>query len=84
MVMGPCRVPNLTRSGFIGGRFIVLMGLTHLAAILVTAVVAYRDATSVQLGLAIQWPYFLVLVYLPCLWMVLKGTTKPTTSATGW
>ena len=52
-------------------RFLVLMGLTHLAAILVTTIVAYPDAPTVQLGLAIQWPYFLVLVWLPALAMLL-------------
>lgn len=54
-------------------RFIVLMGLSHLAAILVTVVVAYPDASTVQLGLTIQWPYFLVMVWLPALVMLLRS-----------
>jgi hypothetical protein len=58
-------------------RFAVLMGLSWLAAVLVYTLVSY-DAepdvlARVQRGLAQQWPYFLVLVWLPALWMVLTG-----------
>jgi hypothetical protein len=58
-------------------RFVVLMGLSWLAAVLVYTVVAYNHEPDVlervQRGLTKQWPYFLVLVWLPALWMVLTG-----------
>lgn len=61
-------------------RFAVLMGLTYLAAILVYTQPTYSDAptveTLVQQMLAVQWPYFLVLVYVPALWMVLTARTE--------
>lgn len=58
----------------------VLMVLQYVAA-----VVSYLVLSPGNLGgmMDTGWAYLLILVYLPCLWMVLKGTTKPTPSATG-
>jgi hypothetical protein len=57
-------------------RFAVLIGLSWLAAMLVYTVVSYGpepDVVSrVERGLALQWPYFLFLVWLPSLYMVLR------------
>jgi hypothetical protein len=55
-------------------RFAALFGLTHLAAIVVTTVVGYPggEKIAVQHGLAIQWHYFLALVWLPALYFVLR------------
>lgn len=63
-----------------GRRFAALMGLQYLAA-----VVSYLVLSPGNFGgmMDTGWAYLLILVYLPCLWMVLKGTTKPTPSATG-
>ena len=56
--------------------FAVLMGLSYLAATLVHTVVSYDPQPTVvmmvEIGLAKQWPYFLVLVWLPALYMVLR------------
>jgi hypothetical protein len=58
-------------------RFAALMGLSWLAAVLVYTMVSYDPEPNVlsrvQRGLEQQWPYFLVLVWLPALWMVLTG-----------
>ena len=56
--------------------FAELMGLTYVAALLVYALVPYGPA-DVPGTLDRQWPYFLTLVYLPCLWMVLKRPSPP-------
>jgi hypothetical protein len=55
--------------------FALLMGLSYLAAVLVYTVVAYDSSPNVPLrvqrGLDQQWPYFMVLVWLPALYMAL-------------
>jgi hypothetical protein len=64
--------------------FAMLMGLCYLAAILVYTVIDYEAAPTVPLrvqhGLTLQWPYFLVLVWLPALFMVLRPS-RPATPA---
>jgi hypothetical protein len=64
--------------------FAVLMGLSYLAAVLVYTVVSYGPSPSVllrvQRGLTLQWPYFLVLVWLPALYMVLRPTALASTA----
>jgi hypothetical protein len=55
--------------------FLVLMGLEYLAAILATTVIRADNLGGMLDG---AWPYFLILVYLPCLWMVLKNPPLPT------
>jgi hypothetical protein len=64
-----------------GQRFAVLMGLQYVAA-----VVSYLMLSPGNLGgmMDTGWAYLLILVYLPCLWMVLKGDDKAAPSATGW
>jgi hypothetical protein len=67
--------------------FVVLMGLSYLAAVLVYTVVPYEHSPNVllrvQRGLTLQWPYFLFLVWLPALYMVLRPSVlaTPTPSA---
>ena len=67
--------------------FAVLMVLSYVAAILVHTVVSYNAQPTVLLrverGLALQWPYFLVLVWLPALYMVLRQSVpgSPASSA---
>jgi hypothetical protein len=67
--------------------FVVLMGLSYLASVLVYTVVSYEPSPDVllrvQRGLTLQWPYFLVLVWLPALYMVLRPSVlaTPTPSA---
>jgi hypothetical protein len=67
--------------------FVVLMGLSYLAAVLVYTVVPYEPSPNVllrvQRGLTLQWPYFLFLVWLPALYMVLRPSVlaTPTPSA---
>jgi hypothetical protein len=68
-------------------RFAVLMGLSWLAAVLVYTLVSYNPeldvVARVQRGLTKQWPYFLVLVWLPALWMVLTDrASSPESHAT--
>ena len=55
-------------------RFAVLMGLQYLAA-----VVSYLILSPGNLGgmMDTGWVYLLILVYLPCLWMVLCSPAKP-------
>jgi hypothetical protein len=60
------------------GRFMVLMGFTYLAVGWVEWGITY-DAIWPRVGAEmvrqlqnIRWPWFLSLVYLPCLWMVLR------------
>ena len=64
--------------------FAVLMGLSYVAAVLVYTLIDYEAAPTiplrVQRGLTLQWPYFLVLVWLPALFMVLRPS-RPATSA---
>jgi hypothetical protein len=57
-----------------GRSFAVLMGLEYVAAFLSYTVI--RPGT---LGGMMDsgWLYFLILVYLPCLWMVMKGPGSP-------
>ena len=54
------------------GRFAVLMGLQYVAA-----VVSYLVLSPGNLGgmMDTGWVYLLILVYLPCLWMVLRSAT---------
>ena len=56
--------------------FALLMGLSYLAALLVYTVVSYDSSPNVPLrvqrGLDQQWPYFMVLVWLPSLYLVLR------------
>jgi hypothetical protein len=56
------------------GRFAVLMGLQYLAAVL-----SYLVLSPGNLGgmMDTGWVYLLILVYLPCLWMVLRSPAKP-------
>ena len=67
--------------------FAALMGLSYLAAVLVYTVVSYEPSPTVlvrvERGLSLQWPYFLVLVWLPALYMVLRPPilTSPDTAA---
>lgn len=62
--------------------FAVLMALSYVAAILVHTVISYHTQPTVllrvQRGLALQWPYFFVLVWLPALYMVLRPTAPAT------
>jgi hypothetical protein len=55
-------------------RFGALMGLQYLAA-----VVSYLILSPGNLGgmMDTGWVYLLILVYLPCLWMVLRGAPDP-------
>jgi hypothetical protein len=59
-------------------RFLVLMGLTYLAVGWVEWGINYdtiwprAGAEMVRQVQDIRWPWFLSLVYLPCLWMVLR------------
>jgi hypothetical protein len=59
-------------------RFLVLMGLTYLAVGWVEWGINYdmiwprAGAEMVRQVQDIRWPWFLFLVYLPCLWMVLR------------
>jgi hypothetical protein len=52
-------------------RFAIMFGLTYLAAACAYAFTPYGP-TVVAEGLDAQWPYFLVLVYAPALYMVLS------------
>lgn len=58
-----------------GRRFAALMGLEYLAAVLAYTVVRPGNVAGM---LDAGWVYFLCLVYLPCLWMVLKDPPPPT------
>jgi hypothetical protein len=57
-----------------GRNFAILMGLEYLAALLAYTVVRPGNLAGM---LDAGWLYFLILVYLPCLWMVLKGPSAP-------
>jgi hypothetical protein len=50
--------------------FMVLMALEYVATLLAYTMVSPGNLAGM---LDAGWPYFLVLVYLPCLWMVLRG-----------
>jgi hypothetical protein len=67
--------------------FAALMGLSYLAAVLVYTVVSYEASSNVllrvQRGLTLQWPYFLVLVWLPALYMVLRPSGLATPAPLG-
>ena len=69
-------IPRTKRS------FALLLGLSYLAAVLVHTVVSYEASPTVllrvQRGLTLQWPYFLVLVWLPALYMVLRPSVRAT------
>lgn len=75
-------IPQTKRS------FAVLMGLSYLAAFCVTFVVDYDNvqprvgALMVQQMLALQWPFFLILVYLPALYLVLRPQTRECEAST--
>jgi len=66
--------------------FALLMGLSFLAAALVYTVVSYDGSANVllrvQRGLTQQWPYFLVLVWLPALYLVLRTSDLATPDTT--
>jgi hypothetical protein len=57
-----------------GRRFAALMALEYVAATLAYTVLNPGNLAGM---LDAAWPYFLILVYLPCLWMVLKQPTLP-------
>jgi hypothetical protein len=62
------------------------MGLSYLAAVLVYTVVSYDGSANVlsrvERGLTQQWPYFLVLVWLPALYLVLRTSDLATPDTT--
>ena len=60
-------VPQSARS------FALLMGLEYLATVLAYTVLNPGNLAGM---LDASWPYFLVLIYLPCLWLVLKGRSS--------
>jgi hypothetical protein len=62
-----------------GRAFAVLMGLSYLAAILVYTRNTFGPSVSGTLDA--QWPYFLVLVYLPALVMVLWPENRSITKS---
>ena len=62
-----------------GRRFAFMMGLTYLAAFCANFIVDYEGLPRTQRLMVTgmlerQWPYFLVLVYLPALYFVLRPT----------
>lgn len=61
-------------------RFMVMFGLTYLAAACAYAFTPHGPAVVAE-GLDAQWPYFLVLVYAPALYMVLSRPAPGTRSS---
>ena len=59
-------------------RFALLMGLEYFAAFL-----SYTVVSPGNLGgmMDAGWFYLLILIYLPCLWMVLKGPSSASNNA---
>jgi len=60
-----------------GRSFAILMGLEYLAAFLAYSVFSPGNPAGMMDA---GWPYLLVLIYLPCLWMVLIESPPHVTS----
>ena len=66
-------IPQTRRS------FAILMGLSYVATVIVY--IRFPFGGSVSGTLDARWPYFLVLVWLPALFMALRPSTLATPAA---
>lgn len=60
-----------------GRAFAVLMGLGYLAQVLTATLVPHGPTNELLATLDAEWPYYLVLVYLPALYLTLRGSVSP-------
>jgi hypothetical protein len=59
-----------------GRAFAVLMGLGYLAQVLTATLVPHGPTNELLDTLDAEWPYYLVLVYLPALYLTLRGSVS--------
>lgn len=60
-----------------GRAFAVLMGLGYLAQVLTATLVPHGPTNELLATLDAEWPYYLVLVYLPALYLIIRGSVSP-------